>query len=42
MKICSFINSFWLIACIFCIVSCDEESDFIVKKKWFANYTNEI
>lgn len=29
MKICSFINSFWLIACIFCIVSCDEESDFI-------------
>lgn len=29
MKICSIINSFWLIVCVFCLVSCDEESDFI-------------
>lgn len=29
MKTCSFINFFWLIACVFCLVSCDEESDLI-------------
>lgn len=33
MKIYSFINSFWLIACVFWLVSCEEESDFIVKSK---------
>lgn len=29
MKTCSFINFFWLMACVLCIVSCDEENDFI-------------
>ena len=29
MKTCSFINFFWLMACVLCLVSCDEENDFI-------------
>ena len=29
MKTYSFINFFWLMACVLCLVSCDEESDFI-------------
>ena len=29
MKTCSFINFFWLMAFVLCLVSCDEENDFI-------------
>ena len=29
MKTCSFIDFFWLMACVLCLVSCDEENDFI-------------
>ena len=29
MKTCSFINFFWLMTCVLCLVSCAEANDFI-------------